>query len=420
MDSGFKITYKNNYKLLEDTLNNAKYGLYCGDEQPKEDGIDNWFKLPISNAGVQDVDILAFIELLDSSKQVKAVANPNAVTSPCLSSLSLETLSNETKKSLDAIFMTRDAPSTDKNVTVKIPIGDSLNPLQAKEKATKVFESIKSEYQCHQKNLATVTDKPKLAWVKVESSSNSDSANSWNVLGSNYYKSIIGDAGFEAVEESNYSSTKDFQNGVKDVGYIIDSTTLKNLTQISDWLDIFGYESQANSDVQFLKTSNVWKSDGLVNQHGFSDFNENSLARPDKVIQDIIGMNYKTYNASYSPYWMMRISRDRDPRTVNTSDKSCPNPVLSQIGGCTAKKWNGKSFGFEEIDEPNDDHSSRGGIIAGAVIGGVVGLVLIFVGLHYYNKMRRKRFLNETHALSPLDPYKNSYEMQPQVQSPNY
>ncbi|KAJ1774689.1 hypothetical protein LPJ62_007047, partial [Coemansia sp. RSA 2167] len=48
---GFTITIDKEYKILEDTIAKVKYGLYC-DSQPKGvDGVDKWFKVPVSSVG---------------------------------------------------------------------------------------------------------------------------------------------------------------------------------------------------------------------------------------------------------------------------------------------------------------------------------------------------------------------------------
>ncbi|KAJ2367389.1 hypothetical protein IW150_005681 [Coemansia sp. RSA 2607] len=422
---GFQITVNDDYKLVEDTLANVKYGLYCDAKPSNVDGIDKWFKVPISAAGIRIPIASGFVEALGLRSKVAAIESPGNLTNICFDTSKIKTLDEANGaevSNVDVIFSTN--ASSDGAQSVRLPSDDSLLPLQKAEwlkffaaffneekSAASLFTLISDSYNCHRGNMRNLKTPPHAYWVQYSDDSDKKS---YNIITSAYQKELLAGAGATNVTNKALEDPSDvvsFQNAVKDASYVFDQTNLKDYGQrITEWYTDFGYTDPRNTDVNFLLQRQIWRTDQYVSKSGISNFPEFAYVRPDLVLQDVISVVVPTYNTEYQPRWMSWLGgTNEDSDTIDQSNYDCENSWMSIVDQCVARSdFDGTtpSSGDDndsDSSNSNDDSNKKGdndsesssghgrtGKIVGGVIAGVVFIALAFVALHYYNRHRRQ------------------------------
>ncbi|KAJ1937582.1 hypothetical protein EC988_007848, partial [Linderina pennispora] len=177
---GFTIDTKDDHQVVEDTINKIKYGLFCENQPSNVDGIDRWFKIPVKSVGIRTPIGSGFLEALGKTSALKAAASPSSLTNPCITnvgSLTDLTSTSAADAKLDVVFSDK-KEDTDGKLSVQVPSGDSLTPLQLAEwvvfvgaffneakNAAALFKQIKSAYECHTGNMKYLKDPPHAYWV---------------------------------------------------------------------------------------------------------------------------------------------------------------------------------------------------------------------------------------------------------------
>ncbi|KAJ2718860.1 hypothetical protein GGI07_005547 [Coemansia sp. Benny D115] len=441
---GFKITVNGDYKLLEDTVAQVSYGLYCDTQPSNVEGVDKWFKVPVSSVAIRTPMASGFIEALGQRAKITAAESPDTLTNICLDTEKLKSIANgsiQDDKDVDVVFSS-DADSDGKK-SVRLPTDDTLEPLQKAEwikfvsaffnvekTAGSLFTSISDSYNCHESNLKNVKTLPHAYWVQY---SETDGNKNYGILTTAYQKKLLASAGAtnETKEGLKTSDVNKFQEAVKDANHVFDQTELTNNgLKVTEWYKDFGYKDPMNSGADFLEQRQLWRTELLTSKSGANNFPEFAYVRPDIVLQDVISVMFPTYNSKYTRRWVSWLGGTNENTVVMSSENfACSGTSwLVAVDKCTARtdfvgeadpsdetpdgddKGKGKDDekdGDEkdgdkkdgEEDDSNDSSShGRGGKIAGGVVAGVAFIVLAFFGVHYYNKHRqhaRLRSLSE-------------------------
>lgn len=414
---GFEITYNDNYKVLKNTISGTTYGLYCDNKQPEGvKDIDQWFKVPVQRIGSNIPGISGMLEVLGKRDLLKAFDNPDKLTNICFSNKP-EPLTKDTKN-LDVIFSSGDNKDGPQLPTAQLSVSDDLNPLQRAEwikfvaafvngekEASEFFTKVNDAYNCLQGNLGHLKTPPHAYWVQYTDSPNKQ----YNLIVSGYQQGLLSSAGTKNTTPDapkDASDQKAFQDAVKDANYVFDQTDLKNSGKgYSEWLADFGYSDPQNQDVSFLSGRDVWRTDGYTSESGQSNFPEFAYVRPDLVLQDIISVVEPTYNEDHKLRWLWKLGGTTENPTVISKDNyDCAKPWISTVSKCstrtdfTGEKNTDEEDGkpMEDSDDNNSSSSSHGrtGKIVGGVVAGVVLIALIVLGLHYYNKNKRRARIN--------------------------
>ncbi|KAJ2343959.1 hypothetical protein GGF43_005572, partial [Coemansia sp. RSA 2618] len=416
-DPGFTITVDKEYKVLEDTVAKVKYGLYCDSQPTGIDGVDKWFKVPVSSVGTRVPIASGFLEALGHRDKLTAAESPGNLTNICLDTSKIQSLdSKDQQPDVDVIFSS-DATS-DGDKSVRLPADDTLTPLQKAEwlkfvaaffndekSSDSLFSSIADAYNCHWSNLQNVAQQPHAYWVQY---TDADSKPSYSIIDSPYQKDLLAGAGAtngtsKALDDP--SDLSKFQDAVKDAGFVFDQTELTERGQrATEWYSTFGYTDPQNSGVSFLRSRNIWRTDKYVNKGGVSNFPEFGYVRPDLVLQDIISVLEPTYDTNHTRRWLLWLGgTNEDTTTIDADNYDCSSPWISSVAKCSARSdFTGgdadeaSSSGTADNSDKDKDKdggssgsSGRAGKIAGGIIGGVVFVGLGIVALHFINRRRR-------------------------------
>ncbi|KAJ1719689.1 hypothetical protein LPJ53_005585 [Coemansia erecta] len=419
---GFQITVNDDYKLVEDTSANVKYGLYCDTQPSNVDGVDKWFKVPVSAAGIRIPIASGFVEALGLRSAVTAIESPGNLTNICFDTSKIKSLdepNGSEVSDVDVIFSAN--ASSDGNQSVRLPSDDTLLPLQKAEwlkffaaffneenSAASLFSLISDSYNCHRGNMRNLKTPPHAYWVQY---SDDSGQKTYNIITSAYQKELLAGAGATNDTSKALDDPTDvtsFQNAVKDASYVFDQTDLQDYGQrITEWYSDFGYTDPRNTDVNFLLQRQIWRTEQYVSKSGISNFPEFAYVRPDLVLQDVISVVVPTYNTEYQRRWMSWFgSTNEDSDTIDQGNYDCESSWMSVVDQCDVRSdFDGtapsSSDGNDDDNDGNDkegDNDSgssssghgRTGKIVGGVIAGVVFIALAFVALHYYNRHRRQ------------------------------
>ncbi|KAJ2842549.1 hypothetical protein IWW36_005866, partial [Coemansia brasiliensis] len=195
---GFTISIEKEYKVLEDTRSQIKYGLYCDNQPSNVDGVDRWFKVPVSSVGVRIPLASGFLEALGHRDTLKAAESPGNLTNICLSNVQPLDSSDQ----VEIVFSKNTTSDGDK--TVALPADDTLTPLQKAEwikfvaafyndekAADSLYNSISAAYNCHWNNLQHLAQQPHAYWVQY---ADADGKPTYNIINSPYQKSLLAGA----------------------------------------------------------------------------------------------------------------------------------------------------------------------------------------------------------------------------------
>ncbi|KAI8138337.1 hypothetical protein BJV82DRAFT_631914 [Fennellomyces sp. T-0311] len=283
--NGFSVEYHNWYKVVTNHQVNQQYALVCcGQPTTGLSGYHAVLNTPVTNVGVTNVrDVLPYMELLGLSDRVKSIEGYQNVTSPCYGGVT-DSPGNST---VDVIFSDQTQASIPGSTYIAFsPDNEQLTPLQQatwlvyiglffdKEgEATTAFNNIESSYSCHKDNLADLPDKKNVAVTRYESTNRT-----WTLVNTPYYKSLVQDAGGKLVEPNSaqsptYAHINEFHTAIRYADFAIDITPLADLGNQSydSWLNLGGFNG--NFDVYsepFIVNKNVFRTDGLVNDNGYS------------------------------------------------------------------------------------------------------------------------------------------------------
>ncbi|KAI7856720.1 hypothetical protein BDC45DRAFT_502143 [Circinella umbellata] len=301
--NGFSVEYHNWYKIVTNHELNEQYALVCcGQPTTNFTQYHAAVNTPVTNVGVTTIrDLLPYMELLGSGERVKSIEGYQNVTSPCYSGVT-DSPGNGTVDIIFSDHSLANMPGSTSYVGFS-PDTEQLTPLQQASwlvyialffdeegEATTAFGNIESSYTCHKNNMADAPEKKSLAWTYYDSTNKT-----WTLVNTPFYKALAEDAGAKLVEpnsaqSTSYTQLNEFHTAIRYADYVIDVTPINNLGNQSydGWLTLGGFNNNFNVYSQaFVSEKNVFRTDGLVNTNGYSDWSQRSPARPDLALRGL-------------------------------------------------------------------------------------------------------------------------------------
>ncbi|KAI8887517.1 hypothetical protein K501DRAFT_175424, partial [Backusella circina FSU 941] len=316
--TGFTVEYKNWYKVVTNLINNEKYALVCCNQTLNDtSGYHAVVNTPLSSVSVTELSALPFFELLSLSDKVKA-AQPSAnVTSPCYGNI---TDGPQPGTSIEVVFSKVTASSSAGSSYIGFSSGDTIE----------INRYVVGMDLTNKNNETTV-----------------------------------------------FSNINDFQSAVSSVDYIIDDTPLadfKGQNSFSAWLSAANYSLASSNN--FIAGKNVYRTDGLINSNGYSDWPIRQSARADLVISDVIHMVYNTYEPDYSMTWLRAFAQLANSRMVsNATYPSCTDPLARlNTNQCSLSPFDPNRNSTNTTTESSQKESLSQGGKAGVAVGVIVGV----------------------------------------------
>nr|CAG8567745.1 12588_t:CDS:2 [Entrophospora candida] len=312
LDFGFTLEYHNTYKIVTNLKTKEVYVLYCSSTKPNNTNIPNtakaFIQIPVKNVAGLENSTVSFLEILGVQSTLKYVTNNATIVSPCLQkNNSIESFGLNITN-VDVVFT--DGTSLNSGKDVSVSIDDDLSPIRKSEwikfissfynlekTALNSLNALKIIYACNKNNLANIPNdkKKQIAWVAYNNDTNQYSATTLDIT-----------------KTSATSSIQDFQKIIASAHIVIDQTKLVYPNDKYEyWSKLFGYynlnpNDKENPPPYFIKNKLVFRTSKTKNALGFSDWNERSSSRPDIAIQDLIAVQYPTYQPNYKITWLER------------------------------------------------------------------------------------------------------------------
>ncbi|CDH56041.1 hypothetical protein RO3G_16336 [Lichtheimia corymbifera JMRC:FSU:9682] len=407
--NGFSVEYYNWYKVVTNHQLNERYALVCCD-QP----LDNFtqynaaINTPVKNVGIENVrDILPYLELLSLSDSVKAIQGYQNVTSPCYANVTDTPGSN----TVDLMFSERSNTNLQGNPPYVgfTPNNDTLSPLQKASwlvyiamffemegEATTIFGNIYNIYNCHKANLEEMTDKKNIAWTSYNPTDNS-----WTIVNDNFHAALVKDAGAllispNSAQSNVFTQLNEFHTAIRLADYVIDVTPLENLGNQSydSWLNLGGFVSGTDIyNEPFIADKGLYRTDGLVNNNGISDWSQRSPARPDLALRDVIHMFAPTYEPDYQLTWLRNFAKGDYTRQIADSGYQCNATEIVKKATCDAHKYGSDSEAGDEV--PSGGHSlstgGKAGISVGVIVFAIGAAVIAFFLYRRHRQVKASR-----------------------------
>ncbi|KAI9489599.1 hypothetical protein BDB00DRAFT_770406, partial [Zychaea mexicana] len=345
--NGFSVEYHNWYKIVTNHRVNEQYALVCcGQPTTNFTQYQAAVNTPVTSVGVTTVrDVLPYMELLGLSDRVQSIEGYQNVTSPCYGDVT-DTPGNGT---VDIVFTDHSISNMpDTHYIGFSPDNEELTPLQEMKPCI---------------NMLILCVEPIICSKLVEPNT---------------------------AQSTVYTQINEFHTAIRYADFAIDVTPLSNLGNQSyeDWLSLGGFTTDLDIYSEaFIDDKNVFRTDGLVNSNGYSDWSQRSPARPDLALRDIIHMMYPTYQANYSSTWLRNFAKQDRPRQIADISYACDaTDIISELQ-CAPEK-----FGVNQRQDSGDGghaHTLSAGGKAGISVGVIVAAVL--AGLAAFFLWRRHR-----------------------------
>ncbi|CEG66001.1 hypothetical protein RMATCC62417_02662 [Rhizopus microsporus] len=397
--NGFSVEYFDNYKIVHNLLNNEKYMLVCcGMALDNNAGYTGVFSTPIQNIAIDSaLYTLPFFELLNLTNHVQAIVPVNNVTSPCYANLTATP-----QNSTNLVTFTAKSNSTS---SIGVSANDpSLTPLQQmswivyvayffdmEDYASQLYSSLKVNYECHKSNL-DLSGAKNIAWTSYDGST-------WTLKYDNYTNTLIEDSGMKLVSASKqtktFSDLTEFQKALNTTDFVIDESPKSAFKDLSfdSWLTAANFSP--SSEFSFISGKAVYRTDGLVNINGYSDYAIRHYARPDLAIFDIIHMVYPTYGRSYNLTWLLAFAQSGRPLYVsNATYPSCTNPgVRIYTIECVAARFDPRNNATSNVPKPSNNPFIHHGLSTGGKVGVAIGVIaaiaaISVIGTFVYRKTK--------------------------------
>ncbi|KAI9271946.1 hypothetical protein BDA99DRAFT_595260, partial [Phascolomyces articulosus] len=345
--NGFSVEYHNWYKVVTNHQLNEQYALVCcGQPTTNFTKYHAAVNTPVTNVGVTTVrDLLPYMELLGLRDSVKSIEGYQNVTSPCYDGVT-DSPGNGT---VDVIFSDHSIPNSGGTSYVGFsPDTEQLTPMQIIK-----LRFFFLNFFLHKKNIGAKLVEPNSA------------------------------------QSSNYTQVNEFHTAIRYADYVIDISPINNLGNQSydDWLTIGGFNN--NFDIYsepFVTEKNVFRTDGLVNSNGYSDWSQRSPARPDLALRDVIHMMYPTYQNEYSFTWLRNFAKSDTPRQIVNIGYQCDATDIRNELQCDPNK-----MGVDQTQSGGggDIHLSTGGK-AGISVGVVVAAIIAGLAAFFFWRRHRQ------------------------------
>ncbi|CAB5384186.1 unnamed protein product [Rhizophagus irregularis] len=364
----------------------------------------NYIQVPVTNVVVSDRSFISFLEILGEEKtSLKYVDDKKTITSPCLQKYNylydnFNYANTSLVSSVDVIFTNKPSNTGGKYVTISY---DEDTPALQKAEwikymslffnktaiANEAFDKIRSNYFCHLDNLSKVPNETKksIAWVSLESDK------TFTIKSSSFYPNVTSDAAAFLLNPQITTdlSVDDLKQYISGAYIVIDMSDL--VTQYSTldaWKNLFGY-NQTSDLPRFLKEKLLFRTHKLLNSNGNDDWSESSASRPDLILQDLIAIQYPSYQKDYVVNWFNKFAETGD-EVVISADK-CNDATFglpkTDFGTCVPTKFLGdgrNNSGIQIMDVGRNEVSLVGSLL---LLG--LGAVLLAVSRRKY----RERFV---------------------------
>jgi hypothetical protein len=209
-------------------------------------------------------------------------------------------------------------------------------------------------------------------------------------------------------------TTDDLQQYISEAYIVIDMSDLvTKYSTLDAWKKLFGYDQISNLP-RFLKEKLLFRTHKLLNSNGFDDWSERSASRPDLILQDLIAIQYPSYQKDYVVKWFNNFAETGDEIVI--SPDKCNDATFGlpkkDFGTCTPTKFLGdgknnsgiqiinvgKDGGNHDNDSDNNDEKKGnivkpGVIIAVSLVGSLLLLSLGAWLLVVARRRYRERFV---------------------------
>lgn len=207
--------------------------------------------------------------------------------------------------------------------------------------------------------------KKSIAWVSLESD------NSFTIKSSSFYPNVTSDAAAFLLNPQITTdlSVDDLKQYIFGAYIVIDMSDLvAKYSTLDAWKKLFGY-NQTSDLPRFLKEKLLFRTHKLLNSNGYDDWSESSASRPDLILQDLIAIQYPSYQKDYVVNWFNKFAETGD-EVVISADK-CNDATFglpkTDFGTCVPTKFLGdgrNNSGIQIInigkDGGNDNHNKDG------------------------------------------------------------
>ncbi|KAI9290860.1 hypothetical protein K502DRAFT_368900, partial [Neoconidiobolus thromboides FSU 785] len=364
--SGFSIEYFSTYKIIKDNINQRTYVLYCAGTKVPVIEADICFSLPLTKVTVKDTarPAVAWLEMLGLRDVITSIlGETEKITSPCVSKNIKEgKITKVDKQPSDSqLLFIKNSRDTYEEGNIVVPLNfynEEYGPLQKAQwimfiaaffnkeiVAENIYDAIKKSADCHTHNLSKLQYHRYISFTSYEANK---SGGKWSMPRSTYLTSLSQMSGsilnWQVTPNNEFQGQErigDFQDVIGVSGMVVDidnedrkrsinkTKNIKDERELSntynEWFKRAGYKAdQTNDWPYFLKAQKVFNLDGRLNQHGYSDWFETAVTRPDLVIQDFTIAQYSKYPTSGSAIWLLNLSEGKlsylyDDDNCNTS-----------------------------------------------------------------------------------------------------
>ncbi|CAO3608905.1 unnamed protein product [Cunninghamella blakesleeana] len=387
---GFTIQYQNWFKVINNIKTNQSY-IVTFDGQPKPNQAEYADHIYINSSSINTIgiayanNVIPYLELLDLNDKIISTDDQQTVTSNCVKNLG--------SVQQPSIMITNGTTTSNNVTSISFLIDDNMTPIikaawlvylssffNVEKTAMASWQNnIVGTYNCNKENLAK-SGAQTIAFVRYE-------RNKWSIETSLYYQTLVSDAGMTL-----FNGT---QENIHQANYLIDLSITSNggIDDFSQWLAALTQVDPGAS--VFANSRQVFRTDGLVNSVGYSDWPERSPSRPDLMIQDIIHMVYSTYQKSYPSTWLRNFAKSSPSKNTN-QDNNYPTCNLSESifqYTCQAYPFDPKNPSSGYNGNGSSSNGNQSGLSIGSKIGIAIGVIVVVAGLgvggfFYYQKKK--------------------------------
>jgi hypothetical protein len=189
-------------------------------------------------------------------------------------------------------------------------------------------------------------------------------------------------------------TTDELHQQINDAYIVIDMSDLTAPHNTLDsWKQYFGYDNVSTLP-RFLKKKRLYRTHKLLNNNGYDDWTESSGSRPDLILQDLIAMQYPSYQPNYIIRWFDKFAETGD--NVIISGDSCDDSTFglpkTDFGTCESAPFFGAKDNGHKHGKDNKDGTKEKKVKVGVIIGVTLtgSLVLLGLGTWAFVVARRK------------------------------
>ncbi|TPX59865.1 hypothetical protein SpCBS45565_g07646 [Spizellomyces sp. 'palustris'] len=361
--SNIKISYRNSYKIVTNTVSKTSYVLYqCGTPAPaNETGHNGTFAVPVSTIAIADTTSITYLELLGVRDRIKVSTSTDFTTSPCVQKMqadkTLSQLNTADPAAGTAMFnsvnMTLgfgDPAAMNSTTYVDFPATTDAGALHRSQYllylsaffnretlGTKLTGDISGSYNCL-KDVAAKSAKangtPRVAWIYQYQGN-------YTINSAPYLVEYTNAAGGSVISNTTkYTDRTAFAQALKDVDVVIDlSLGVNDMKAFTE-----AYGGAPVTDQKFFTGGQVWSVGKRVNGLSGYDWFESAVVNEHIVVADLVsilqpallGNKYqRTYFKNLKEEQTVKLTADQCPNAAAALDLptvSCPTEVPTGSG----------------------------------------------------------------------------------------